>query len=149
MRIWFQKNNIKKIISRIENSNLFFYRLLALIKKYFFGKVVWTKKVSYSQLGEDLAIHKLVSVCDQKIFLDIGCFHPLQYSNTRLLKKNHWKGIHVDASRESIKIFRKTYPKDLSINAIISNTKELDFKNFQLDQISAINKVTVSQHDYL
>lgn len=147
MKISYQNQNIKKIIHRLEKSNLFFFRLIRLIRKYVLRQVVWTEKVSFSQLGEDLAIQKLVRVCDEKIFLDVGCFHPLQFSNTRLLKKNGWQGIHVDASSHSVNIFRKTYPQDYSINAIISNTKNLDFKNLQPNEISATNKVLKANDD--
>jgi hypothetical protein len=141
MKISYQNLNFKKIILRLEQTNLFFFRLIRIIRKYILRQVVWTEKVSFSQLGEDLAIQKLVRVCDEKIFLDVGCFHPLKFSNTRLLKENGWKGIHVDASSQSVNILRKTYPKDNSINAIISNTKNLDFKNLQPNEISPTNKV--------
>ena len=54
------------------------------------------------------------------IYLDIGCYHPIKESNTALLYKNGWKGINVDISEESIKMFNIFRPKDLNLNLGIS-----------------------------
>ena len=54
------------------------------------------------------------------VYLDIGCYHPIKESNTALLYKNGWKGINVDISEESIKMFNIFRPKDLNLNLGIS-----------------------------
>lgn len=132
---------VKSYVRKAEQRYLSVFVLLKFARKYFFRQLVWSKRESYSQLGEDLALLKLQSGCAEKIFLDVGCFHPLRYSNTRLLKKKNWKGIHVDASRESIRLFERVYPDDIAINAILSTSTDLSLDEFYPDQILAMNKL--------
>lgn len=132
---------LKKNINQLEIYNIFVFIIIQLIRKHIFKVNYWKPNVSYSQLGEDLAIQKLIRALntDCNTFLDIGSYHPIKYSNTRILKKNKWKGIHVDASKASITLFKKIYPEDCSINAIISNSKKIFINNFDPDLIYAEN----------
>lgn len=132
---------LKKNISQIENYNIFFFRITQFIREHIFKINYWKPIISYSQLGEDLAIRKLIRALspDCHTFLDIGSYHPIKYSNTRILKKNKWKGIHVDASKASIRLFKKIYPEDCSINAIISNSNKISINNFEPNLIYAEN----------
>ena len=42
---------------------------------------------------------------DKGFYIDIGCYHPLKYSQTHKLYKLGWSGINVDISQDSIDLF--------------------------------------------
>ena len=53
---------------------------------------------SYSQYSQDLVVLKLLEFKQNGYFLDIGCSHPIKFSNTYALEKNYnWNGLCVDA----------------------------------------------------
>ena len=49
-----------------------------------------------SQAGQDRFVHALTSGQANGTFLDIGCNHPVVYSNTYALEKRGWTGLLVD-----------------------------------------------------
>jgi FkbM family methyltransferase len=77
---------------------------------------------SFSQFGEDLAVNRWVEQLrpSARIYVDVGCFHPIYYSNTLLLYKKGWCGINVDVDVEKIALFRATRPSDHNVVAAIS-----------------------------
>ena len=56
----------------------------------------YLKRTQYSQWGEDQFINQFFKDKIDGIYLDIGCFHPVMYSNTCLLHKKGWRGINID-----------------------------------------------------
>ena len=59
------------------------------------------------------------------IYVDIGCFHPVKYSNTAKLFNKGWRGYNIDINKTSIDLFKIVRPKDKKIHAILSsNSKE-------------------------
>ena len=75
------------------------------------------------------------------IYIDIGCYHPLKYSQTYKLHKLGWSGINLDISRESIDLFNRFRPKDINLNVGISNKTGLE--NFYFDKkISTTNSIS-------
>ncbi len=80
-------------------------------------------KNSYSQLGEDLVIINhlewLGIPIDKGTYIDIGAFHPVIGSNTYKLYKMNWQGTVVDATRNSLKLFKKIRSRDDCINAAV------------------------------
>jgi len=53
---------------------------------------------SYSQYSQDLVVLELLKFKQNGYFLDIGCSHPIKFSNTYVLEKNYnWNGLCVDA----------------------------------------------------
>lgn len=80
--------------------------------------------ISYSQLAEDLILSKLfhsVSIPDNKWYIDVGAYHPIQYSNTLLLHKLGWNGINIDANPDAILAFRRNRPHDINLHYAISD----------------------------
>ena len=61
-------------------------------------------------------------------YIDIGCYHPLKYSQTYKLYKLGWSGINLDISKESIDLFKSFRSKDKNLNIGISN--KAGFENF-------------------
>ena len=99
----------------------------------------FTKKKSYSQFGEDQIIKdyfgKFVGT-----YVDVGCYHPIKYSNTALLHKIGWKGINIDLNETSIDLFNACRKEDINIVACLSDKNEK--VSVYLDsEFSALNSV--------
>ena len=110
---------IKKFITR----KSFFY------KPYLYFRVIWLekfflKKKTYSQCGEDSFITKFFVKQKRGIYLDIGAFNPIKYSNTYLLYKMGWNGTNIDLNQTSIDLFNIVRPNDRNICAAISDKEE-------------------------
>ena len=73
-------------------------------------------------------------------YIDIGCYHPLKYSQTYKLYKLGWSGINLDISKESIDLFKRFRPKDKNLNIGISD--KVGFENFYFTKkISTTNSL--------
>jgi FkbM family methyltransferase len=74
------------------------------------------KKTYYSQFGEDVVLGKLFRKTNG-FYVDVGAYHPKQYSNTYLLhKKKNWHGINIDPNTYSIQLFDRYRPNDINLN---------------------------------
>ena len=97
-------------------------------------------KKYYSQYGEDKEIAKFFEKKTKGYYCDIGCFHPVRYSNTFYLFKKGWHGTNIDINQTSIDLFNIARPNDTNICAAISNTsKEVDF--FEDDILGPVNTI--------
>ena len=115
----------------------FFYYLFIRPKIFF-------PKKSYSLLGEDVAIKKLLKNKKKGYYVDVGAYHPLEGSNTHLLFKDGWSGVNIDVSPLSIELFKMLRPNDSNINKDISRKKSqinLYFKK----KINILNKLNKFQ----
>jgi FkbM family methyltransferase len=96
-------------------------------------------QLSFSQFGEDLAIIRWL---DERrvptIYVDVGCFHPIHYSNTLLLHKRGWRGINVDMFPEKIAAFEKHRPEDYNIVAALSSSR----RNMEILEYEGIGRLT-------
>lgn len=76
-------------------------------------------RLTFSQLGEDVIVWHLLSInlpsLKTGFYVDVGAFHPRRYSNTRFLKLKGWRGINIDASRDSINMFNIERPDDINV----------------------------------
>ena len=73
-------------------------------------------------------------------YIDIGCYHPLKYSQTYKLHKLGWSGINIDISKESIDLFKIFRSQDKNLNIGISNKG--GFENFYFTKkISTTNSL--------
>jgi len=98
---------------------------------------------TYSQWGEDNYIIDFFKNKKNGFYIDIGCFHPIFYSNTCLLYKKGWKGINIDANQTSIDLFNLSRPNDHNICSAISNKQES--RNFFIDHLfSPVNTIDKS-----
>ena len=92
--------------------------------------------------GEDLIIADITKNIKNGFYVDAGCYHPFYLNNTYLLYKKNWRGINIDISEFSIKLFNFLRPNDVNINSAVSNEdKEIPFyyqKKFS--QLSTIKK---------
>lgn len=117
----------------IKNSFLFNIYLIYFYFKFNF----FTKKESYSQFGEDIIINKYFKSFIGT-YVDIGCYHPIKYSNTALFYKKGWNGTNIDLNQTSINLFNFSRLRDKNILACLSNKEE--WVDVYLDnEFSALN----------
>jgi len=90
-------------------------------------------QISFSQFGEDLIVHdhlKREPAEQRGLYVDVGCYDPFVFSNTRLLNLHGWRGVNIDASEAVIGKFRRWRPHDVNICAAISSgPKEMKFRS--------------------
>ena len=110
------------------------YLIYFSIKYKFF-----TNKKSYSQFGEDIIVSNYFGNFVGK-YVDIGCYHPIKYSNTALLHKKGWTGINIDLNKTSIDLFNSCRNNDINIFACLSDKIE-DVEIFLDSEFSALNSV--------
>ena len=103
--------------------NFITYKLYIYYNLYI-RNAAYKKRKYYSQWGEDLFIQEYFKDKEKGFYVDIGCFHPIMYSNTCLLFNKGWSGINIDLNQTSIDLFNILRPKDFNICAAISNTIE-------------------------
>ena len=94
----------------------------------------------HSQYGEDREIGKFFEKKSKGYYFDIGCFHPIRYSNTFYLFKKGWSGTNIDVNQTSIDLFNIARPNDKNICAAISDDiYEVDF--FEDDILGPVNTI--------
>lgn len=90
---------------------------------------------TYSQCGEDACIYsyferrnwrkyKSNKIIDRGFFVDVGCYHPVVYSNTYCLYKMGWRGVNIDGALGVKERFDKVRPHDSNIWALVSDSSE-------------------------
>lgn len=76
-------------------------------------------RVSYSQFGEDAVIQAIFAKHSSGVYLDIGAYHPVLYSNTYALYKHGWHGIAVDPNRRIGNLYRVIRSRDTFVEAAV------------------------------
>jgi hypothetical protein len=79
---------------------------------------------SFSQCGEDIvALNILIQLGHQGPvnYVDIGCFHPIQYSNTYYYYLRGGSGLVVDMNDSYKSEFKRLRPNDTFISELVSD----------------------------
>ena len=107
---------------------------------YYKPKIFFPKK-TYSLLGEDTIINNFFKK-NNGIYVDIGCYHPLQGNNTYLLYKRGWKGLNIDINELSIELFKIKRPEDINLKIAVSDKSEKVDYYFRrkINMLNTINK---------
>jgi len=106
-------------------------------------------KEFYSQFGEDASLQTFfsnlewnkenkASAIPKGFYVDIGCYNPIEISNTFWFFKRGWRGINIDLSSECIAAFNNARPTDINLVAAITNEEtvsEIDFFEFGLSSV--------------
>lgn len=100
--------------------------------KSFFSSFFTNKyqKCSFSQTGEDLIIRFIFDCLNIKKpnYLDIGAYHPFQFSNTAFFYQNGSRGINIEPDKSLFKKFEKYRKEDVNLNLAVWQEKtEIDF----------------------
>ena len=89
------------------------------------------KKISYSEIGEDLIIDFVFHGLDiKKIeYLDIGAYHPIEINNTYLFYLKGSQGVLVEPDPFFVKDLKKMRPNDIVLNVGLGseNRTNVDF----------------------
>jgi len=111
-----------------------------LLYNLFIRHKCFQKRKKYSQWGEDIEIINFFKEKTKGYYLDIGCFHPVMYSNTCLLFNDGWHGVNIDMNPTSIDLFNIARPKDHNVCAALSNESKKIQAYFD-DPFSPINTI--------
>jgi len=121
-------------MKQIKNIFQYFYH------QYFKPKI-FLPKSSYSMYGEDIIISNFFKNKSNGFYVDVGCYHPLEGSNTYLLYKKKWRGINIDVNPLSVELFDFSRKDDLNINLAISDKKS-KIKLYFRKKINMLNTVS-------
>jgi FkbM family methyltransferase len=102
---------------------------------------------SYAQEGEDLILSRLFEGKTQGFYIDIGAHHPFRFSNTYFFYKKGWKGINIDAMPGSMAVFAKKRPKDINLEAAISDVpSQLTYYAFEEPALNTLDPEGYALH---
>ncbi|MCR4275097.1 MAG: FkbM family methyltransferase [Candidatus Campbellbacteria bacterium] len=116
-----------------------FFKILKTIIKLFLKK---GSIRSFSQFGEDVVLAPLLRK-KNGLYVDVGAFHPTQYSNTYFLYHRGWRGIVIDPNKEAQLLFKIFRPRDKFYSVGIGE-KESNEKYFHFTD-SAYNTTNEAQ----
>lgn len=77
----------------------------------------------FSHYGEDVILDYVFKNKRDGFYVDIGCYHPDIFPNTKKLFLNGWRGINIDANKDTIDLFNKIRPNDINLNFAISESE--------------------------
>lgn len=94
-------------------------------------------RLYYSQFGEDAVLREIISPSSSEgVYVDVGAYHPIKFSNTYALHKRGWRGINIDMDPLKIEAFKLARASDVNVCAAISNEKGVkqlyNFSNYGL-----------------
>jgi FkbM family methyltransferase len=93
------------------------------------------RRTSFSQQGEDLILDRIMSrilkwsLNEERIYVDVGAYHPIDFSVTYLLYLRGWKGIVFDPSSRTQKLFQRWRRNDIFIKGVVGEEdyQDVDF----------------------
>jgi|TARA_B110000503_G_scaffold136563_1_gene219142 hypothetical protein len=98
-------------------------------------------KKSYSGGAQDLIINYFFKNKKKGIYIDVGCYHPYNGNNTKLLYDKGWSGINIDLDFHTIDFFNFVRKRDENINIAISDKEGVKDLYFFHNR-SAINSLS-------
>jgi len=131
------EEKIKKKYLYSVGSNIFkyIYFLVHQIRKNKF------LKKSYSGGAVDLIVNHFFRNKKKGVYIDVGCYHPYNGNNTKLLYDKGWSGINIDLDFHTIDFFNYVRKRDENINIAISD-KEGEQDLYFFHNRSAINSLS-------
>jgi len=100
---------------------------------------------SHSQVGQDLWAHWMIPRFNRLhmplLFLDVGCGHPVDFSNTCALEADGWRGWAIDIGAD-LDLWKKLRPKTTFIKADAtvfpygSSMRSVDYLSLDVDAAS-------------
>ena len=79
-------------------------------------------RVSYAQFGEDLFLTSLLGYeKDRGVYVDVGCYHPINYSNTYIFYQRGWRGVAIDPNPRWIPAWKRYRPRDRFVNTAVTS----------------------------
>lgn len=88
-------------------------------------------RTSYAQEGEDLILARIFEGKSKGTYVDVGAHHPQRFSNTYLLYKRGWRGVNIDATPGSMRLFQPVRPRDINLEiGVTAKAEDRDFYTF-------------------
>ncbi len=104
--------------------------------------------LSYSQHGEDAILKDLFTGTSKGFYVDVGAHHPHRFSNTFWFYRQGWRGINIDATPGSMDLFRKLRPRDINIEAAVSEKPTtLKFHTFTKPAYNTFSENLAQEHE--
>jgi len=98
-------------------------RIRAVIRKFVLNIFDGYATKSYSQEGEDMILRRIFEYSEPGFYVDIGAHHPKRFSNTYYFYRKGWRGINIDATPGSMKLFNKERGGDINLEIAVANEK--------------------------
>lgn len=96
---------------------------LWLVRKTWITRVA---RLYYSQFGEDAVLRDIIDPAyNNGVYVDVGAYHPIKFSNTYALHKRGWRGINIDMDPIKIEAFKLARSSDVNVCAAISSEKTI------------------------
>ncbi len=128
---------IKTLLNQFSLYNAMQFYLFKVARKFTNSHA----NVSYSQTGEDIIIQTILQTINKGLYVEVGSNEPIQHSNTFGLYLKGWRGITIDANKKMVELHKRVRPNDIAICAAVSDEEtEVTFYEFEMDEISTINK---------
>lgn len=106
--------------------------------------------MSYSQEGEDLILECFLGDKKNGYFVDVGAHHPMRFSNTYRFYLKGWRGINIDATPGSMKLFNELRPEDLNLELGVTNqSEELTYYMFNEPALNTFSEKEAMKKDGL
>lgn len=107
-------------------------------------------RTAFGQFGEDLVIEAILQThgrIQQGNYVDVGAFHPLNYSNTALLyEKYGWSGMNIDANKGAIDEFQLVRPSDINLIALVGeNQSEREYVYFNHPGVNSADQKMIDR----
>jgi FkbM family methyltransferase len=97
--------------------------------------------VTYAQNREDLFLYALLGHVEKGFFVDIGAYHPVLHSVTKLFSDLGWNGINVEANKRLFGAFETDRANETNVCAAISDhSGTVTFRDYpQHDGLSTVS----------
>lgn len=101
-------------------------------------------QVTYAQMMEDILLYRVFGETDPRtgFYIDIGGYHPIYHSVTKLFYDLGWHGINIEPGKIQFPPFVSERPRDLNLQVAVSD-REGVAEFFEMDQTSTL------EHRYL
>lgn len=98
-------------------------------------------QLTYSQFGEDILIRKFFRNKPVGLYVDVGAFHPVYYSNTYALYKLGWNGLAIEANGDLEGSYRRFRPRDRFIHTAVGKSEgKAQFVRFDFGAFDRLEK---------
>ena len=107
-------------------------------------------KCVHSQDGEDLFLSERFAGVNDGVYVDVGAYHPIRFSNTFWAYKRGWRGINIEPNPDGIAVFDLLRPTDININCGVSNVcgnmqyykfREAALNTFNYERVKYLEKL--------
>ncbi len=80
-------------------------------------------RASFSQFGEDLYLVEQFPGKSDGLYVDVGGFHPIQYSNTYFFYRRGWRGVVVEPQQSLADLHARWRPRDEVVRCAITDSE--------------------------